>query len=225
MKIDEKNNLNILEQFIYFPTIVYSIKNNEFLKTVKKVSKEYLNITKKEIDLNQLYPVFQSRNFYEDARVKDFAIYVGQTAWNILQSQGLDVQNKATTFLEMWSQEHYKHSSMEQHVHGNGSQISGFYFLECPKDCSRLVIHDPRPGKTQINLPELNVNEITNSSAAINFIPEPGQLIFMNSWLPHSFSRHGSNKPIKFIHFNLSIVDNFIEPSESTDKTSNPIIV
>jgi hypothetical protein len=43
------------------------------------------------------------------------------------------------------------------------------------------------------------------ASNMINFLPEPGMLLFTNSWLPHSFGRHAADKPIKFVHFNLSI--------------------
>jgi hypothetical protein len=40
----------------------------------------------------------------------------------------------------------------------------------------------------------------------VNFQPNPGLLIFANSWLPHSFSKHASDEPIKFVHFNLTVV-------------------
>jgi hypothetical protein len=39
----------------------------------------------------------------------------------------------------------------------------------------------------------------------INFIPEVGCLYISNAWLPHSFTKHGSDKPLKFIHINLYV--------------------
>jgi len=30
-------------------------------------------------------------------------------------------------------------------------------------------------------------------------------LMFANSWLAHSFTRNASDKPMRFIHFNLSV--------------------
>ena len=113
--------------------------------------------------------------------------------------------NKEVFFTEMWTQEHYKHSLMEQHTHKFGSQIVGFYFLETPENCSRLLVHDPRPAKTIIGLDEFDVNEATEASDIVNFTPEPGLLVFTNGWLPHSFSRHMSEEPIKFVHFNLGV--------------------
>ena len=146
-----------------------------------------------------------SENYFADPRLVEFAQFIGGTAWNILNEQGYAMQDKSTTFMEMWTQEHYKHSAMDQHVHGFGSQIVGFYFLEAPENCSRLVIHDPRAGKVQIDLPEQDMNMVMPASRMINFTPKPGMMIFTNSWLAHSFTRHAADLPIKFVHFNLAV--------------------
>jgi len=110
------------------------------------------------------------------------------------------------SFTEMWTQEHHKHSAMDAHVHGFGSQITGFYFLETPEDCSRVVFHDPRAAKVQIDLPEQDMSMATPASKMINFTPKPGMMIFANSWLMHSFTRHAADLPIKFVHFNLTVI-------------------
>jgi hypothetical protein len=94
---------------------------------------------------------------------------------------------------------------MDEHIHANGAQITGFFFLETPKDCSKVVLHDPRPGKKQINIAETNSQNATAASTAIVFAPTPGMILLTNAWLPHSFSRHGAAKPIKFIHFTLGV--------------------
>lgn len=114
------------------------------------------------------------------------------------------MEDKAMTFLEMWTQEHYKRSAMEQHVHNGGAQIVGFYFLEVPENSSLVVFHDPRIAKTMIDLPQSDQTQATVASSLINFEPRPGLLIFSNAWLAHSFTRHGSDKPLKFVHFNLA---------------------
>jgi hypothetical protein len=195
-----------MEQWNYFPSTLYVIQKPEFLEVVKQVSDELLAKRKEEMgEVNEIYPVVMTDNFYDDPKAKEFSEYVGQTAWNILQGQGYSMDQFNTQFTEMWVQEHYKHSLMEQHVHGYGSQLIGFYFLDCPENCSRLVIHDPRPGKVQNNLPETDVSVATYGSNMINFEPKPGMLVFANSWLPHSFGRHANDKPIQFVHFNLTV--------------------
>ena len=93
---------------------------------------------------------------------------------------------------------------MDQHIHGAGSQIVGFYFLEAPEGSSRVVFHDPRASKLPIDLPETDVNNASIASKMINFEPKPGLMIFANAWLAHAFTRHAADTPIKFVHFNLT---------------------
>jgi hypothetical protein len=52
------------------------------------------------------------------------------------------------------------------------------------------------------------MSQVTFASNAINFTPKAGLLIFTNAWLPHSFSRHEADAPIKFIHFNVGLRQN-----------------
>ena len=192
-----------LQVSFYFPCPVYNIERPDFLEAVKEVSDEFLEVNRKETELNDIYPVLMSGNFYDDPRISNFVEFVGATAWNILESQGYSMEDKVVSFTEMWTQEHHKHSAMDQHIHGYGSQIIGFYFLETPEDCSNVVFHDPRPGKVQNDLPENNTGNATPASRMINFKPKPGLLMFTNSWLAHSFTRNASDKPIKFVHFNI----------------------
>lgn len=195
-----------LQVAYHFPCPIYIIERPDFLEAVNTVSEENLAVQRKERDLNEIYPVYMTGNYYADQRLAGFSEFIGATAWNILNEQGYAMQEKAVSFTEMWTQEHHKHSSMDAHVHGFGSQIVGFYFLETPEDCSRVVFHDPRSGKVQIDLPEQDMNMATPASKMINFTPKPGMMIFANSWLMHSFTRHAAELPIKFVHFNLTVI-------------------
>ena len=194
-----------LQVAYHFPCPIYLIERPDFLDAVKEVSDENLDTQRKTQELNEIYPVVMSGSYFADPRIEKFVQFVGATAWNILAEQGYAMQDKVVSFTEMWTQEHHKHSAMDQHVHGFGSQIVGFYFLETPENCSRVVFHDPRSGKVQIDLPEQDINMATPASKMINFEPKPGLMIFANSWLAHSFTRHAAELPIKFVHFNLTV--------------------
>jgi uncharacterized protein (TIGR02466 family) len=196
---------DVLEANIYFPTIIYQIEKPEFLEPVGKVAEEALVEARKAQPLNKIYPVYMTGNLFDMPEVIPFQYYVGSTATNLLDSQGYNLSGFETYFSEMWCQEHYKHSAMEQHVHGASSQIVGFYFLEAPENCSKVVMHDPRAGKPMISWNEKDMAQATFASNAINFTPKAGLLIFTNAWLPHSFSRHEADEPIKFIHFNIGL--------------------
>ena len=195
-----------LQVAYHFPCPIYLIERTDFLEAVNLVSEESLDVQRKERKLDEIYPVYMTGNYFGDSRINKFTEFVGGTAWNILNEQGYSLQDKAVQFTEMWTQEHYKHSAMDAHVHGFGSQIVGFYFLETPENCSNVVFHDPRSAKVQIDLPEQDVNMATPASKAINFTPKAGMMIFANSWLAHSFTRHAAELPIKFVHFNLTVI-------------------
>ena len=194
-----------LQAAYHFHTAMYVVDRPDLLDAVNTVSEEHLALVRKERDLDEIYPLYTTDSYFADERIKEFTEFVGGTAWKILNEQGYAMQDTSVTFLDMWTQEHHKHSSMEQHVHGYGTQITGVYFLETPEDGSRIIFHDPRAGKVQIQLPEHDMNNATAASQMINFIPRPGMMILANAWLAHSFTRHAADAPIKFVHFNLGV--------------------
>jgi uncharacterized protein (TIGR02466 family) len=192
-----------MDTWIYFSSPVYNVKKPEFLKAATDTAKEYLNAKRKIQKLNEIYPMYDSDSFHNDTRVSNLVDYVLNTSWNILDSQGYDVSMYRTVMHDFWAQEHHKHSGHDRHIHG--SIISGFYFLECPTNSCKFMIHEPRPSNEYIMIPEKNPNDVTYATKLINFVPEPGTIIFTNSWLPHSFTRNESNKPFRFIHFNIGV--------------------
>jgi uncharacterized protein (TIGR02466 family) len=207
----------------YFPALVYTLQKPEFLANVKQVCLDALETRKKvQSQLDELYPAYMTDNLFNDVRITDFAKFVAETAWNILEGQGHFTQGMTTVFQELWCQEHYKHSAMDEHIHGRGAQLVGFYFIDTPENCSRPVLHDPRSGKTQINLPEADMSKVTPASDKVNFQPKPGMLIFTNSWLPHSFSRHGSDEPLRFIHFTIGV--QYAEPQQACPAPTAEVI-
>jgi len=188
-----------------FSCPVFMVDKPEYLKVTRKVSKKFIDKRKKETELNPNYPVYMTEAINYDPEMLEFANFVAQVSWDILNSQGYAMELFSTYFTEMWTQEHHQNSTMEKHIHGNGCVISGFYFLDVPKDSSRVIFHEPKDSKTITNLPEKNMADATHASSMINFEPKEGQLIFTNSWLPHSFTKNVSKKPIRFIHFNVAV--------------------
>ena len=189
----------------HFACPIYIAERPDFLEDVAAISGEYLERAHKDREPDEIYPVSMTENYFHEDRLSGFAEFVGRTAWDILREQGYEMQEKETAFTEMWTQEHNKHSLMEQHIHGRGSQIVGFYFIETPENCSRLVVHDPRAGKVQIDLQEQDATVASIASKMVNFEPKPGLLIFTNAWLAHSFTRHAAETPIRFVHFNICV--------------------
>jgi len=197
---------NFLTQGHYFTTPLYTSDKPEFLEATKQVTDEHLEFIRQTQKLNEIYPAHMTANIYTDPRMAAFCQFVGEQSWYILYGQGYAMKNLSISIESVWCQEHYKHSLMEQHTHNGVIQIVGFYFIDCPEGSSNIMFHDPRPAKVQISLPEDNQNYITPASNVVGFAPKPGQFFFTNSWLAHSFSRHASDEPIRFIHFNMMVV-------------------
>jgi len=202
----------------HFASALYWVNKPEYLETSKTVADEYLKASEKSYPKNalieKLYPVVMSDSFHEDKRIADLANFIGETSWGILSEQGYAMESYELFFMDFWAQEHHMGSSNEEHVHGFGCQMTGFYILEAPEDCSKICIFDPRSAKKQINLYERNINQPTYASLSINFNPKPGNLYFLNAALPHGFSKHASEKPLKFIHFNMGV--RFTPPPTTT---------
>lgn len=205
-----------VNRYLCFPSTVYMIDVPQYVDAVYNVAKEYLKKVEDGKALDEVYPVFHTEDFSADQRIKDFTSYTAQVAFDILSNQGYAMDDKRTYFSLMWMQDHHRNSQMEQHVHNMGAQIVGFYFLDCPENCSKLILHDPRAGKVQINLPKKNPNEYSEADEMIVFEAKKGRLFFSNAWMPHSFTRHNSDQPIRFVHFNINVeqVINFAPVAE-----------
>jgi len=197
--VDSAETGNKFLSYHYFQVPVYTLETPEFLEVLREISAEYLD--KAESDPE--WPVKMTENMFNDPRLEGITNYIKQCAWNILHEQGYAMEHFEMGFNDMWCQEHLKTSSMDQHTHGSGSQISGFYFLDCPENCSNLLIYDPKAGKVQCGLPVRDDVVVGVANDIISIIPEEGTFLFTNSWLPHSFTRHRSDKPLRFIHINL----------------------
>ena len=194
---------NTIQGDSYFGASVYTIDMPEFLEVTSEVADEFLAENKQEV--HEIYPVRMSGNMFMDERLAGFCQFAADSARKILDNQGYDIDLFNMYFAEMWTQEHHKGSGMEQHVHGKGVQMVGFYFLEVPEDSSRVLFYDPNPARVISGLPEKDMTKASLASSMINYTPKAGQFMFTNAWLPHSFTRNFSDKSLKFVHFNLGV--------------------
>lgn len=166
----------------------------------KAVVADYLKVTEKQP--NGLLKVTSN---LLDRRLDLLANHICQSGWDVLASQGYDMNDKTTNLLEFWAHEHHKYSHMDEHIHGGGAQLVGFYFIDCPDEDTRVVFSDPNQAKKQISLRETDANQITFASTMVNFKPKPGLLIITNAWVPHMFTQNRADTPFTFIHFTIGV--------------------
>jgi hypothetical protein len=184
---------------LLFPSAVARSECVEFLQESKVVIDEYL----KRVKPNQ-WNVCQSESMLDD-RLNDLLSFIAQQSFVMLSEQGYDMTNRQTKVTEFWGQEFMKTGQHMEHIHAHGVQVTGFYFVEVPEDSSFPIVFDPRYGKRQINLRQSNPDDVTYASEQIHFAVKEGDLLMFNSWLPHGFTRHESDKPLRFIHFSVSV--------------------
>jgi hypothetical protein len=186
------------------PIFRYSIV--KFLDIVKPVFNEYVERIKKDKDSKDPYPGIMTELMSSDERIEPFLKYISDISWDVLNQQGYDMDLFYTDTSEMWGQHHPYTSSMDKHAHGQGAYITGFYFLDTPEGSCDMFIYDPCQAKTILNLPIRQTEELTLAHSSVYYNPKPGDLIFTNSWLEHSFSRNASQLPYNFIHINVRVI-------------------
>lgn len=206
-----------LDPSAIFATTIYSTKKQEFLVNLSNIADKLLMDAKASRPINSIYPFVMTDSMLGNERTAAFEQFISECAWAILDNQGYRMSDFTTYVSELWVQEHFKYSGMEQHVHPFGGVISGFYFLEVPQGSCVIEVHDPRPGKVQASLPFKNQTEVKMSNNALQITPEPGLMVLTNSWLPHSLTRNSSDSSIKFIHFNVA--------TKPIERKNGPIIV
>jgi len=186
---------------LLFPSAVLKVSQPEHLEVTKAVLSEYIA----QVKPNQ-WNVCQSEPMFDD-RLANLFTTIATTSFSMLVDQGYDMANKQTRVAELWGQEFLRYGQHIEHIHSNGAQITGFYFVSVPENGSVPIVFDPRPGKKQISMRQSNPDEVTFASDQIMFNVAAGDLMLFNSWLPHGFTRHESDEPFQFIHFNVYVED------------------
>ena len=184
---------------LLFPSAVMRFSEPQHLATAKDVLRQYIARVKP----NQ-WNVCQSEAMFDD-RLDALFTKIATTSFDILSEQGYDMTNKQTRVAELWGQEFLRTGQHVEHVHGDGMQITGFYFVNTPENGSMPVVFDQRAGKKQIAMRQQNMDEVTYASDQVILNVNAGDFMFFNSWLPHGFTRHESDEPFQFIHFNVCV--------------------
>jgi len=189
-----------------FPTTVYQINKPEYLSIVSPVLNLYINNSLNESNLDPIYPGIQTQVISGEESIEPFVRYISDISWDVLNSQGYDMDLYYTDAMAMWGHYHDHLSGMEQHVHGLGAQLTGFYFVDVPEDSCLLYFYDPRPAKVYANLVERQGKSVTPAHTMVYYKPKAGDLFFAPAWLAHSFTRNKSTAPFKFVHINVHVV-------------------
>ena len=212
----EQINLNVADSF---KCPIYLGKKPEWVKDLNKASDPIITRVKKfhkeklkKKEINHLPNSYHSESIWAYPAFKKLASFILQQSWNILHWQGYQLKDRIPMLTELWVQEFPEEGGFHDiHVHGN-NHISGFYFLKCNEKTSHPVFWDPRPGKTMTDLMMREPGKLNYGSSQMHYKVKPGDFIFFNSYMPHSYVHHKGKEKFRFIHFNMQAV---IDPSKS----------
>ena len=183
------------EQFLYL--------DKECDTIIEKIEKENKRKLKSG-EIKVLPNSYHSENLWEHKVFEPFVNFVMQQMWNILNWQGYNLDGRIPMLQECWVQEFPEEGGFHDiHIHGNNI-ISGFYFLKCNSETSKPHFHDPRPGKMMVDIRPKEKTKVTPASSQVHYPVKPGQFIFFNSWMPHSYSHQKGKDKFRFIHFNMA---------------------
>ena len=213
---NEQINFNVADSF---KCPIYLGKKSEWVKDLNKASDPIIarvrktwkdKLKKKEI--NHLPNSYHSESIWAYPAFKKLASFILQQSWNILHWQGYQLKDRIPMLTELWVQEFPEEGGFHDiHVHGN-NHISGFYFLKCNEKTSHPVFHDPRPGKTMTDLMMREPGKLNYGSSQMHYKVKPGDFMFFNSYMPHSYVHHKGKEKFRFIHFNMQAV---IDPTKA----------
>lgn len=187
-----------------FPSSVGIIDGSRFLNVARETSSKAINDVLKKYRMDPIHPLVQTENMVWDPLLVELNNFILDSTKNMFDQQGYDTTKVRLSVNDLWCQKHYKTSGHEKHIHNNGAVMSGFFIIECPPSSSHLMLYDPRPGKEYgFVLPEKDERIMSEASNIINYAPGEGELILVNSYIPHGFSRNQSDTPVTFLHINI----------------------
>ena len=213
---NEQFNFTVADSF---KCPIYLGKKPEWVKELNKASdpiiarikKSYKDKLKKK-EINHLPNSYHSESIWLYPAFKPLAAFILQQSFNILHWQGYQLKDRIPMLTELWVQEFPEEGGFHDiHVHGN-NHISGFYFLKANEKTSHPVFHDPRPGKTMTDLMMREPGKLNYGSSQMHYKVKPGDFMFFNSYMPHSYVHHKGKEKFRFIHFNMQAV---IDPTKA----------
>ena len=167
-----------MEKFVYFTTPIWKGEKKEFLKSLNKLSDEYIKKARK-------------RNKDLIKQTKDFGI--------THNSDALLADNNFRDFPKNGGGHH------GAHIHWN-THVNAFYFLKCGENTSYPLFHDPRAGARTTKLYQQENVGMTPATEVIHIKPSPGDLIIFPGYLEHEFAVDHGKQPFRFIHVCMTAV-------------------
>lgn len=192
-----------MQGYAYFPSVIYRKEFPEFIQESLATAEDSYAFVEQTNEFTD--KLVQTGDISADPRLVILISQILKESKEILDSQGYLVDEANFYVADIWAQKFGHSANNLQHVHPN-RVLSGFYFLEVPKNSGHPLFFDPRPGKVMSDFPLKPGNQVSIATPTIAFDNViNGTMLIFNSWLPHLITYHYSYDPLKFIHFNIGV--------------------
>ena len=205
-----------------FTTNVYATEKLEWVDKMNKISDEVIEEEKRNtwnekikkrneslgVDVKDHGYSYHSKLLINDTRFFEFTKFTGKMCHQLLEDSGYDLTDYSLFCSNLWVQDFASSGGGHHDTHTHkDTHINGFYFLKCSNRTSFPILHDPRPAKSMIQLPEKDEEITTSASKYYNFKPYPGMLLIFPGYVPHQFLVDNGVDPFRFIHFNFQAIN------------------
>jgi len=188
-----------MRQYSFFPSNIWVEENTDFLSIPTDKFIE---------DKGEFGRSYHSYHLIKEPDLFDFKNYVLEIANKFLDSQGFNMSLYDLVYQDLWVQQFSSAGGgyHSKHTHEN-SHVSGFYFLHCSENTSYPIFYDPRPAAdmSRLELKKHPCDEIGDKN--VHYLPNPGTMIFFNSYLPHEFIVDKGIDKFRFIHWNIQAIE------------------
>lgn len=116
------------------------------------------------------------------------------------RSLELDLTGRKLEMTDCWANVMPRHAAHPLHLHPI-STISGTYYVQTPRGCSKLKFEDPRLDRFMA-APPRRADARPENRAFVSYPAEAGHVILFESWLRHEVSANRSKAERVSISFN-----------------------
>ena len=144
-----------------------------------------------------------AHNFIDMCGLKELYDSIIECASQYTSSMGLKLPNNFR--VDSWINFFIRNQSEHEHTH-YGNFLSGCYYVNAPKGSAEFSFPDPvreRQMWRGLFTKYIETKNILNINSS-SYVPNRGQLLMFQSWMPHSVLKHNSDEPRISIAFNVN---------------------
>lgn len=193
--LNPKNNIKL-----FFPTPILFMEDEKYAAEMLPVAKKFLS--RKDLLTNYWgYKNTYHAGLERFKELEQFKKYICKIGSDFLSSLGYDYSNKKLN-AQIFASEMVRGDAHGRHTHPNGL-LSGVFYLQVPKNASRIIFYDPRPFRNFVQHQQKKEKKTIFTEQKIYIPPKQGLLLLCESWMEHEVEESITDESRITLVFNL----------------------